>query len=169
MAGAMDLTPQEEAALVEALRANHDAAYEEVVRRYGPALLAVARRLVRHEQDAQDAVRDGFLAAFRALPAFRGESRLSIWLQRILIGAALMQIRQRQPHPEALIEPFLPTFGEDGLQTVACYAWNASKAVLDIRETRTAVRTAVDRLPHPYRTVLVCVTSKNWRPTRWRR
>src|SRR6186997_3704446 len=57
----------DEQALVDRLRADDEAAYEEVVRRFSPRMLSVARRLLTQEQDAQDAVQDAFLSAFKAL------------------------------------------------------------------------------------------------------
>lgn len=155
MTRAVNVAQHEEETLLVALRANDAAAYEELVRRYGPALLAVARRLLRHEQDAQDAVQDGLLAAFTALPTFRGESRLSTWLHRIVVNAALTQMRRRRRHPEESIEPLLPTFTDDGHHATAVRSWNASEATLLRQETRAAVRAAIDQLPESYRTVLV--------------
>lgn len=151
----MSSRPQEEPVLVAAIQAHDDAACEELVRRYGPAMLAVARRLVGHQQDAQDAVQDAFVSAFRALPTFRGESRLSTWLHRIVVNAALMQMRRRRRHPEEPIEPFLPTFTDGGHHTRGVRAWHASEAALDAQETRVAVRAAIAGLPESYRTVLL--------------
>lgn len=155
MTRAVDFTPQEEKALLTALRANEAVAYEELVRRYWPTLLAVARRLVRDEHDAQDVVQDGLLSAFRALPTFRGESRLSTWLHRIVVNAALMRARRQRRRPEESIEPLLPTFTQDGHHATAIYEWNTSEATMVLEETRAAVRVAIDALPESYRTVLV--------------
>ncbi len=155
MTRAVDLMPLDDAALLAALRVNDAAAYEELVRRYGPALLGVARRLVRHEQDAQDAVQEGLLSAFRALSTFRGESRLSTWLHRIVVNAALMQMRRRRRHPEEPIEPLLPTFTSDGHHTTGVTAWHTSETMLATAEARAAMRVAIDELPESYRTVLV--------------
>ena len=61
------LGPDEQ--LLSRLRAGDDSAYEELVRTEMPHLLAVARRLLRDDEDAHDAVQEAFLSAFRALPA----------------------------------------------------------------------------------------------------
>lgn len=155
MTQAADLTSQEDAVLLTALRADDVGAWEELVRRYGPALLGVARRLVRQEQDARDAVQDGLLSAFRALPTFRGESRLSTWLHRIVVNAALMQMRRRHRRSEEPIEPFLPTFTADGHHATGVRAWHATEVAVANAEARAAVRAAIDALPDTYRTVLV--------------
>src|SRR5687767_15861003 len=105
---------QGEADLLARLRAGDEAAYEELVQAETRHLLAVARRLLRNEEDAQDAVQQAFLAAFRALPTFHGQSRLTTWLHRIVTNAALMKLRTRSRQPEGSIDDLLPHFLEDG-------------------------------------------------------
>jgi RNA polymerase sigma-70 factor (ECF subfamily) len=151
-AEALDL----EADLVGRLRAGDEAAYEELVRTQGGRLLAVARRLLGNEADAQDAVQDAFLAAFRALPGFAGQSRLSTWLHRIVINAGLMKLRSRRRKPEETIDDLLPNFLEDGHHAVQFEEWRLPADVRLLRgETCRHVRAAIDRLPASYRTVLL--------------
>jgi len=150
---------QDEAAdarLLADLRAGDDAAYERLVRRYGARLLATARRLLRHEEDARDAVQDAFLQAFRGLDRFQGDARLSTWLHRIVVNAALMKLRTRRRKPESSIEELLPRFLEDGHMAEAAAPWrDGTDAALEREETRELVRRGIDRLPESYRTVLV--------------
>src|SRR5262249_13559072 len=91
-------------ALVERLRAGESEAFEELVRMYGGRLLAVARRYMRTEEDAQDVVQTAYLNAFRALSQFEGSCQLSTWLHRIVVNAALMRLRSRRRRPEESIE-----------------------------------------------------------------
>ena len=63
----------DEAALVARLQAGDERAFEETVRRYGPPLSAVVRRYLTDEHEAQDALQDTFLSAFKALPRFQGD------------------------------------------------------------------------------------------------
>ena len=80
-----------------------------LVRRYSARMLAVARRLLRNEEDARDAVQEAFMNAFRALPRFRADAKLSTWLHRIVTNAALMKLRSASHRPEVSLEPLLPT------------------------------------------------------------
>jgi RNA polymerase sigma-70 factor (ECF subfamily) len=64
-----------------------------------PALWAVALRIVGNEEDAADVVQDASLRAWRALPGFRGESKLSTWLHAIVVNVALTLLQQRRQHP----------------------------------------------------------------------
>ncbi|HTF32220.1 MAG TPA: sigma-70 family RNA polymerase sigma factor [Myxococcota bacterium] len=103
-----------DAALLARLRSGESAAFEELVRDHGARLLGVAKRLLRHDEDARDAVQDAFFSAFRGLEKFEGEARLSTWLHRIVVNAALMKLRTRRRKPEAPIDDLLPRFLGDG-------------------------------------------------------
>lgn len=59
-------------------------------------LLRAAFLLLRNHQDAEDAVQDGLLSAYRNLKSFEGRSQFSTWLTRIVLNAALMNRRRRQ-------------------------------------------------------------------------
>jgi RNA polymerase sigma-70 factor, ECF subfamily len=155
MTGTATPLPDTESALIERLRAQEEAACEELVRVHSGRLLSVARRMLRNEEDARDAVQEGFLSAFRAIQRFNGDCRLSTWLHRIVVNAALMKIRTRSRRPEESIEDMLPRFLEDGHHAEATSDWGSANALLEQRETRERVRAAIDRLPESYRTVLM--------------
>lgn len=148
--------PPEETALLVRLRRKDPAAFEALARAHGPRLLAVARRLLRNEEDARDAVQDAFLGALRSLEAFEGQARVSTWLHRIVVNAALMKLRSRRRRPEEPIEALLPAFLEDGHHAAHPAEWRPdAEALLAERETREFVRASIDRLPESYRTVLI--------------
>ena len=79
--------------LVAALRAGDLSAFEQVVREHARRLLAVARRLLRNDDDAREALQDAFVSAFRACRRFEGSSRISTWLHRIVVNSCLMRLR----------------------------------------------------------------------------
>ena len=86
----------EEAQLLAQLRSGDGDAFELVVQRYGGRMLATARRFLNNEHDAEDAVQEAFASAFRALDRFNGEALLSTWLHRIVVNAALVQLRSKR-------------------------------------------------------------------------
>ena len=146
----------DEATLVAQLRAGEEAAFEQVVRLYGGRLLAVARRIVGTEEDARDAVQDAFLNAFRSLDRFEGNAKLSTWLHRIVVNAALMKLRTRKRKPEQSIETMLPSFLDDGHHEERFKSWDEPvDTLMERAETRELVRKQIDALPEGYRTVLV--------------
>ena len=146
----------DEAILVAQLRDGDERAFEDLVRTFGGRLLAVARRFVRNDEDAQDIVQSAYLSAFRALAQFEGNCQLSTWLHRIVVNTALMKLRSKKRKPEESIEDLLPAFQEDGHHVEQFSDWNTPADVLIERnETRVTVRACIDRLPDNYRTVLL--------------
>ena len=144
-----------EAALLNDLRAGREAAFAELVSRYSARLLTVARRLLNHEHDAQDALQDTFISAFRGLATFDGKSSLATWLHRIAVNAALMKLRSKRHKPEQPIEELLPKYYEDGHRQNPGPAWAMPADCLENAETRELVRRCIAQLPDSYRIILV--------------
>lgn len=63
-----------------------------------PSLYRCAYRLLGNKADAEDAVQDGLLAAYKHLHQFRGDAQISTWLMSIVINCARMQLRKRSRH-----------------------------------------------------------------------
>jgi RNA polymerase sigma-70 factor (ECF subfamily) len=150
-----DLSP-DESDLLARLRTGDGDAYEELVRAYSGRLLAVARRIVGSDEEARDVIQDAFLNAFRSLPRFHGDARLSTWLHRIVVNSALMKLRTRKRKPEESIEPLLPAFLADGHYAERFSAWGEqADTALSRAETKDLVRKYIDQLPESFRTVLL--------------
>ena len=148
-------TPESEA-LLAALRRGDAAAFEQMVREYGPRMLAVIRRLLPHEPDAHEALQDAFLSAFKALGNFAGDSQLGTWLHRIAVNAALMKLRSAKRHPERSIDDLLPNWLEDGHHADWPVPWRRGDEgdPVERAETFSLVRQAISELPEQYRTVV---------------
>jgi RNA polymerase sigma-70 factor, ECF subfamily len=142
--------------LIRRLRAGEEDAFETMVNEYGGRMLTVARRFLRVEQDARDAVQEAMISAFRAIGDFAGEARLSTWLHRIVVNAALMQLRKRRRRNEESLDDLLPVFNKSGdwVKDDRC-GINLSDGALDRRDTSEMVRRCIDRLPENYRNVLI--------------
>lgn len=141
---------------MERLQAGEDAAFEELVRGYGGRMLAVARRMLRNDDDARDAVQDAFLRAFRAIGDFEARAKLGTWLHRIVVTSSLMKLRRRKRKPAVSIEEMLPAFQADGHRVVPGNPWTRPGSfAAECAETRATVREAIDELPDDYRTVLL--------------
>jgi RNA polymerase sigma-70 factor (ECF subfamily) len=148
--------PLDELDLVTRLQAGEPEAFEILLRAQAGGLLRCARRLLGNEEDAREAVQDGFLQAARAIASFQGQSRLTTWLHRIVINAALMKRRARACRPQVAIEDLLPCFNEDGHHLEMPDPWPVDiDAELQRKETAQIVRAAIDQLPESYRTVVV--------------
>jgi RNA polymerase sigma-70 factor, ECF subfamily len=143
-------------ALVDRIRGGERAAFTEVVEIHGGRLLAAARRLLRDEDEARDALQDGLLSAFKSIDTFSGEAQLSTWLHRIVVNAALMRLRRRKRRGEQPIDELLPRFVDDGHWEVdPSRSALPSDELVERDQTRRLVRRCIDRLPDAYRTVLL--------------
>jgi RNA polymerase sigma-70 factor (ECF subfamily) len=142
--------------LLRRLRAGEEAAYRELVRANAGRLLAVARRMLRCDSEAEDAVQEAFMQAYQALPRFEGHALLSTWLHRIVLNACLMRLRKRKRRDEKSIEDLLPRYEDDGHRQDVGDPWpRDALAELEAREVRSAVRKGIDSLPERHRYVLM--------------
>ena len=142
-----------ERSLVARLKAGEDAAFEELVRAHGPRMLAVARRFLPQEADAQDALQDALVNVVRAVHTFDCNSRLTTWLHRVVVNAALMRIRSRSRRSERCMEAGAVEVASQP-RGRAAWAWSASD-LLSKAELREIVREEIARLPEPHRVVLM--------------
>jgi RNA polymerase sigma-70 factor, ECF subfamily len=145
----------DDAVLVARLRQRDAAAFEQLVRTEGPRMLAVAKRFLQNDDDAADAVQEAFVSAYRSIGNFAAESKLSTWLHRVVVNAALMRLRSRKRKPEVSIESLLPQFLADGHQAKSSVKWPETSQLLERRETLELVRRLIDRLPDGYREVIL--------------
>lgn len=144
-----------ETGLLARLRAGEDAAFGELVRAHSGRMLAVAKRILGSEADAEDVVQEAFVSAFRHLAAFDGRSALGTWLHRIAVNAALMKRRRGRSRPETSIQAWLPEFS-DGFHKDAPRPFEhvtqvPGGGIVD----SGAILAALDELPDEFRDVVV--------------
>ena len=145
-------------ALAARAAAGEEPAFEELVSRYQSRVYRLAWRLVGEEGDAKDVLQEAFLAAYRGLPAFRGDSRFSTWLYRIATNAALMHRRARARRPAESLEAFLPRFDENGrhaAEPADLEAAGRADERLDRELLAEKARAGLERLPDIYRDAFV--------------
>jgi RNA polymerase sigma-70 factor, ECF subfamily len=82
-------------ALVVAAKAGDAGAFRELVERHGGRVFQLAYRITGDEQDAEDAVQETFLRAYRQMRRFDGKSSFGTWLYRIAANCALDALRAR--------------------------------------------------------------------------
>ena len=70
--------------------------FDAIVEEYGGFVYNVAFKMMGKPEDAEDVAQDAFLSAYRAFDRFRGESRVTTWLYRITVNAALMRLRKEK-------------------------------------------------------------------------
>ncbi len=147
--------PDSDAALIDRLRCGESAAYRELIDRCGPRMLSTARRMLGNDGDAEDAVQEAFLSAFKSLAGFDARSQLATWLHRIVVNACLMKMRSRAARPETSIESLLPAFHDDGHRVLEIAAPEDATEPAERRQMAALVRAKIDALPESYRAVIV--------------
>ena len=91
-----DAVPRTDVSRPQPVNDNREA-LENLFSRYRSRLYKTALRVLRNPEDAEDALQDGLLSAYRKLDTFEGRSQFSTWLTRIVVNAAAMQMRRRRP------------------------------------------------------------------------
>ena len=149
--------PAEEAEQIEQLQAGDEAAFERLIRDHGGRMLVTTRRILHNEEDAQDAVQEAFLSAFKSIERFHGQSQLGTWLHRIAINAALMRLRSQRRRKERDMESLLPSFTEEGGHFVEPpSSWSEpADAAAQRHEVQDLVRASIEQLPDNYRIPLL--------------
>ena len=89
--------PEDDAELIAACIAGDVAAQRALFRREYARVNATVYRLVGSARDADDLVQETFIAVFRGLTRFRGDSKLSTWIDRIAVRVVFHRIRNKRP------------------------------------------------------------------------
>ena len=146
----------DEAVLLARMQSGDDDAFEACVRTFCSRLLLVARRILRNEEDANDAVQDTFLSAFKGISQFKGQSRLGTWLHRIVVNTAFERLRAKSRRPEVLVDELPPMFDREGAITGPVPAIpEGLDASLERDELRALVRECIAQLPASLRSVVL--------------
>lgn len=141
----------DEQALIASARTGNPQAFNALVHSYQDMAYSVAYRVVGHPDAAADATQDAFLAAYRALPAFRGGS-FKAWLLRIVTNACYDQLRLKRRRPQVSLEDmvddpdYAPSLADGG---------ESPEDVVLREDLRRAMEAAIAKLPLDQRVVLV--------------
>jgi len=128
-------------------------AFEAIMREHNRMLFRTARAILRDDAEAEDALQEAYVQAYRSLDGFRGESKLSTWLARIVANEALMRLRKRARRAE--IVPMEPSATAAMEQISDPNMDNAPDLSAERREMRGLLEAQIDALPDLYRTVFM--------------
>ncbi len=149
----MDLSDQ---ILVEKVKAGEFQAFEDLVNRYEGKVYRLSMRMLRNQQDAEDALQETFLQVHRGLKGFEGRSTFSTWLFRLATNVCLMKIRHQETEPTKLLplEDYLPQH-EEGKHPQLQNWPDLPEEILLSKEARGKMLEALERLPADYRAVFI--------------
>lgn len=141
--------------LANAIVAGDHDGFHILMRRHNRLLYRTARSIVKDDLDAEDAVQNAYLLAYRNMASFRHDSTLSTWLVRIVINEALACLRKRSRTPEA-IGLDGPEFDalESAAEKLGSRPERPDEALMRA-DMRRLVEAKIDELPLPYRAVFM--------------
>lgn len=127
--------------LIARCKAGDREAHYKLYKLYSRAMFNVSYRITGREEDAEDALQEAFISAFRNLNSYRGDAAFGAWLKRIVVNKAINVLKKKK-------HELIP---EDE-------SWDVSEPepTVDYKEELTVdrVKKAIDQLPDGYRTVL---------------
>lgn len=142
--------------LVAQIVGGDEAAFRLLMRRHNQALYRTARSILKDDAEAEDAVQESYLLAYRAMGGFRGDAKLSTWLVRIVVNESVARLHKRARRAEVI-----HLDGETREDTAAAEDYmneatpeQPERAALQA-EARRLLEARIDKLPDAFRTVFV--------------
>jgi len=142
--------------LAQRIASGDKGAFELLMRRHNQILYRTARSILKDDAEAEDAVQEAWLLAYRAIGNFRGDAKLSTWLVRIAVNEAISRGRKRSRGAEVI--QLSGETQEDG----GAVEENVNRTLPEQPEhaarraqTRKLLEAKIDELPDAFRTVFV--------------
>ena len=147
------MTREQEAAIVRKVLGGDANAFETLVLEYEKNVFNIALRMTGNSEDAADMTQEAFIKAYNSLQSFRGDSKFSVWLYRIVSNVCLDFLRSKNRRPTVSLS-VEDDDGEDAQLDVADES-QSPELLLDRKLTRDSVRRGLDSLPPDYRQILL--------------
>jgi RNA polymerase sigma-70 factor (ECF subfamily) len=153
-------TDVSEIELLGRIKAGDRAAFVALMRRHNQKLYRTARSVLRDDAEAEDAVQEAWMIAYRSLSGFRGDAKLSTWLVRIVVNESIGRLRRHKRDAEVIRlghgddrddEPLETTM--DDTRVVQTEAQPEGMALRG--EMRKLLEAKIDLLPETFRTVFM--------------
>jgi RNA polymerase sigma-70 factor (ECF subfamily) len=129
-------------------------AFERLMRRHNRRLYRLARATLRDGAEAEDALQEAYLAAYRSIGSYRGDAAPATWLSRLVINECLGRLRRQKRR-----DNIVPIRGSEALEAEEFVAMDATRPSPDEAAMRAEVRALIERrldqLPEEFRVVFV--------------
>lgn len=144
----------EDQELARRIAAGDRSAFELLIRRNNRRLYRLARAALRDDAEAEDALQEAYLSAYRAIGEFRGDAALATWLSRLVLNQCLGRLR-RHARREKVI-PMVASSGDDAMEhDYPAPDDDAPDRAFARTELRGLIERQLDRLPKTFRLVFV--------------
>ena len=147
--------PPDDAELACRIAAGDNSAFEPVMRRHNQMLYRIARSILKDDAEAEDAVQEAYLSAFRRFHTFRGDSALSTWLARIVVNEAYGRLRKQQRDLTVVAFDARQRAVQPSGEDMADETTEPPEAAAMRAELRELLERRIDDLPEQFRTVFM--------------
>jgi RNA polymerase sigma-70 factor (ECF subfamily) len=144
---------EDDASVVRRVLTGDPLAFAFLMRRYNRRLYRLARAILGNEAEAEDALQEAYLNAYRRLQQFRGDSSLATWLSRLVVNECLGRMR-RSARRQSVI-PLLPSAGDGELEAVPSDEGGSPDSAADRAQMKAILERRIDALPEAFRAVFV--------------
>jgi len=148
----MSSDADEETSLARRIAAGDRLAFEVLMRRCNRRLFRLARSILGDDAEAEDALQETYIRAYRSMAEFRGHSKLSTWLSRIVVNECLGRLRKSARRQNVI--PIVANEDID-MDMLASPNVESGETVLGRVEMRALLERKVDELPKDFRMVFV--------------
>ncbi|HWI37231.1 MAG TPA: RNA polymerase sigma factor [Burkholderiales bacterium] len=142
-----------EAELVSTAAKGDARSFERLMRHYNRTMFRTARAILKDDAEAEDALQEAYMQAYRSLGGFRADARFSTWLARIVVNESLMRLRKSARR--AAIVPIQAATAVDEVEQVSDDAMEKPESSAARAEMRRLLEAQIDLLPDVYRTVFM--------------
>lgn len=150
----LKLKRYEEFELISKARLRDEATLRLIVKQNNRRLFRIARSILRDHEEAQDAVQEAYLKAFKSLDSFRGEASLATWLSRIAYNEALSR-KQKKDNLQDSISMVDWEHSSNMINNLQCATVDDPEKSLAQQEMLRFVEKAIDLLPQDFRIVFM--------------
>jgi RNA polymerase sigma-70 factor (ECF subfamily) len=148
----------DDASLARRIGDRDERAFEILMRSHNRLLYRVARSILKDEAEAEDAVQEAYLAAYRNIGSFRGGAKLSTWLTRIVINEAYARLRKQKRALVVPLESAWPMNEHSEPQPEEGFMSDEKSRPENAAlrgELRQLLERRIDALPEQFRTVFI--------------
>ncbi|MEO6972506.1 MAG: RNA polymerase sigma factor [Rhodoferax sp.] len=128
----------------------------QLMRRYNQTLYRTARSILKDDAEAEDAVQEAYIQAYRAMGGFRGDAKLSTWLVRIVVNESIGRARKRARRAQVIqLNGSMEQYEDVAEVPMNEASSDQPENALVRAEMRHLLEAKIDQLPDGFRTVFV--------------
>jgi RNA polymerase sigma-70 factor (ECF subfamily) len=145
--------PESESSLIRRIAAGDRSAFESMMRQYNRRLYRLARSAMRNETDAEDALQEAYLSAYRSIGEFRGDSSLSTWLTRLVLNECMGRLRRSARRQNVI--PMVSSNTDIDVDNLPGNDTDPPDKAIGRAQMRALLERKLDELPESFRMVFV--------------